>query len=192
MEGRAHGHDAGGAAARDRRPDGAAPKLPARGDERSMSDAPSEHARYHQYLRDLAHVSDCDELDLVGAVLQDPDQSMAVSAVLRHLDHRAGSLDGEEFAAWSARMAASVNGQDRLLRRIGDWTLFIAINAGQPIDAASLADATDWLQRKAAETATAPATLALLAEEGRTRRIRDIASVRARRMAQPGRTASSG
>lgn len=142
-----------------------------------MSDAPSEHARFQQHLRDLAHVPDRDELDLVGTVLHDPDQTMAVSAVLQHLDHRASSLDGDQFATWSAQMAALVDGYDQLLRRISDWTLLKAINAGQPIDAASLADATDWLQRRVAETATAPATLALLAEEGRTRRIRNIASV---------------
>jgi hypothetical protein len=148
-----------------------------------MSETPSEHTRFQHYLRDLEQVPDHDEPDLVDAVLRDPDQAMAVSAVLQHIDHRAGGLDADRYAAWAARMAAAVEGHHLLERRIRDWILLKSLKTGQAINAADLADATDWLQRTLAETTTSSATLTLLAEVGRTRRIRDTAHIRARRPA---------
>lgn len=146
-----------------------------------MSGTPSEHIRFQQYLRDLERVPEHSELDLVAAVLDDPDQAMAVSAVLQHLDRRAGGLHDDQFAVWAAHMAARVEGNDLLVRRIRDWTTLKAVNAGQPIDSVALADATNWLQRAIAETTTSSAALTILAEPGRTRRIRNTASIRARR-----------
>ena len=146
-----------------------------------MSDTPSEHTRFKQYLRDLEHVADHSELAVVGAVLHDPDQSMAVSAVLQHINRRAGGLDGDQFAAWARSMAALFDGHDLLLRRLCDWTTLKAINAGQPIDAVALTDATNWLQQAVAETTTSSAALTILAESGHTRRIRNTATTRARR-----------
>ncbi|WP_331749188.1 hypothetical protein OG520_43250 (plasmid) [Streptomyces sp. NBC_00984] len=52
---------------------------------------PDEHVRFAAYL-DKLDVADPDEADLVGSVLTDPDQTMAQSAVLRHLDRRAAAL----------------------------------------------------------------------------------------------------
>jgi hypothetical protein len=148
-----------------------------------MSDTASEHTRFQQHLHDLEQVPDHDELDLIAAVLRDPDQAMAVSAVLHHIDRRASGLDDDQFAAWAARTAARVEGHDRLLRRVRDWTTLKEINAGQPIDGDALADATDWLQRTLAEMTTSSAALTILAESGRTRRVRDTAAIRARRPA---------
>jgi hypothetical protein len=146
-----------------------------------MSDTPSEHTRFQQYLRDLEQVPDHGELDLVGAVLRDPDQTMAVAAVLHHIDRRAASLDDDRFTAWSAHMAEPVEGHDLLIQRLRDWAPLKPTNAGQPIDAVALADATDWLQRRVAETTTSSAALTILAQSGRTRRIRNTASIRVRR-----------
>lgn len=57
-----------------------------------MLQNPDEHVRFAAYLDKLGHVADPDEVDRVGSVLTDPDQTMAQSAVLRHLDRRAAGL----------------------------------------------------------------------------------------------------
>ncbi|WP_405796629.1 hypothetical protein [Streptomyces sp. NBC_01506] len=53
---------------------------------------PDEHVRFAAYLDKLRQVADANEVDLVSRVLTDPDQTMAQSAVLRHLDRRAADL----------------------------------------------------------------------------------------------------
>lgn len=162
-----------------------------------MSGEPSEHERFRQHLRRLEQAEESDELGLVADVLQDPDEVMATSAVLRHIDRRADGLIGgsdgvaddgsgdDRFAAWSARLAAVVDGHSQLLRRLRDWALLKEIHAGQPVAAAQLAEATDWLQRVVAETANSAEVLAALAAMGRTRRVRGVAGLRARRLAAP-------
>lgn len=53
---------------------------------------PDEHIRFAAYLDELRRVSEADETGVVSRVLADPDQTMAQSAVLRHLDRRADDL----------------------------------------------------------------------------------------------------
>ena len=53
---------------------------------------PDEHVRFAAYLDKLGHVADPDEVEPVSRVLTEPDQTMAQSAVLRHLDRRAADL----------------------------------------------------------------------------------------------------
>jgi hypothetical protein len=53
---------------------------------------PQEHPRFAAFLQALRQVPDDERLALVAGVLQDPDNAMAQSAVLVHLDRRAGSL----------------------------------------------------------------------------------------------------
>jgi len=63
---------------------------------------PDEHGRFAAYLDKLQHVADTDEVDLVSGVLCDPDQMMAQSAVLRHLDRRAAGLySGPAYEKWA-------------------------------------------------------------------------------------------
>ncbi|GAA2016325.1 hypothetical protein GCM10009839_09820 [Catenulispora yoronensis] len=147
-----------------------------------MTDTPPEHARHERYLRDLSQASESTELDLIRTVLADPDQVMAVSAVLTHIDRCAGGLDEAQFEAWSAPVTALAGHHDPLLRRIRDWTRLKAMDAGRPVDTADLATAGDWLQRAAAETTTSLEALAVLAAHGRTRRVRNAAQVRAKRL----------
>lgn len=143
-----------------------------------MSDAPPEHARYRRYLLDLEKATADDEPDLISTILGDPDRSMALAAVLHHIGRRADLLTDDQYATWSTRMAALVEGHDLLVQRLNDWTMLRAIRAGHLVDVATLADATDWLQREAAALATSPEILALLATAGRTRRVRTAADLR--------------
>ena len=62
-----------------------------------MSVGPAEHTRFHAYLRALAKVAEAGECDLLEIVLGDPDQAMAESAVVRHLDHKAAALVEQKY-----------------------------------------------------------------------------------------------
>jgi hypothetical protein len=143
--------------------------------------APDEHQRFARYLQDLAIVGDEDEADLVATVLRDPDQAMAQSAVVRHLDNRAARLlplADQRFEDWAHAMANQISELDFLTRRLHEWTLLRSISLGKRWTAEQVTTASDWFQRKAAETMTSPAALTLLANEGRTRRVRAAASHR--------------
>ncbi|GAA1184897.1 hypothetical protein F4556_006194 [Kitasatospora gansuensis] len=142
---------------------------------------PDEHARYAAYLAAFAAVRPEDEFALVATVLRDPDQSMAESAVIEHIGHRAAALHaGPAFGAWAEQMAAAVDRYPFAHRRIQEWSLWSAVALDTPWDAATLAEASNWLQLRVAETVASREALAVLAESGRTRRIRNIATSRSR------------
>ncbi|MEV5573887.1 hypothetical protein AB0L06_27935 [Spirillospora sp. NPDC052269] len=143
--------------------------------------SPDEHQRFAHYLQDLAFVREADEAELVATVLRDPDTTMAQSAVVRHLDNRAAHLlplPDQRFEDWAHTMANQISELDFLAHRLHEWTLLRSITIGKPWAAEEVATASDWFQRKAAETVTSSAALTLLANEGRTRRVRAAASRR--------------
>ncbi|MFJ7496325.1 hypothetical protein ACIQZB_35190 [Streptomyces sp. NPDC097727] len=143
--------------------------------------AEDEHQRFARYLHELTVVRDEDEADLVTRILRDPDATMAQSAIVRHVDRRAAQLlihDG--FTAWSRVMAEICAEREFLARRLNEWTLLRSITAGEPWGSEEVTTGSDWFQRKAVETLPSPAVLSLLAEAGRTRRVRADASRRLR------------
>jgi hypothetical protein len=145
---------------------------------------PDEHQRFAHYLQQLAAAREADEADLVATVLRDPDQAMAQSAVARHLDNRAAHLlplPDQQFEDWAHVMTPEISELDFLTRRLHEWTLLRSITVGKPSTPQEVTTASDWFQRKAAETVTSPAVLTLLASAGRTRRVRAAASRRLRR-----------
>ncbi|MFE0254603.1 hypothetical protein [Streptomyces sp. NPDC059010] len=145
------------------------------GHDGAMREEPAEHLRFAAYLHELEQVSDAAEADLVSAVLTDPDLTMARSAVLRHLDRRAMDLHlGPAYEQWAESMARTTLHHPLLGRRLREWTLFRAIELGQSWRPDALLAASDWLQRKAAAASNADA-VELLAEHGRTKRIRNTA-----------------
>jgi hypothetical protein len=104
---------------------------------------------------------------------------MADSAVIGHLDHRGAALGvGETFADWSLRIARVLEGHDLPERRLCAWSLPREIDSGQSWNTADLVGASDWLQHRLAEHAGSPEALAVLAEQGRTSRIRNTACSR--------------
>jgi hypothetical protein len=141
----------------------------------ASQDEPDEHLRFAAYLSELAQVADADEPVLVAKVLSDPDRTMAQSAVLRHLDRRATDLHlAPAFQPWTEAMTRANARHPFLARRLQEWSLFRAIMLGQPWHLAALLESSDWLQRKVAGTSSTEA-LQLLAESGRTERIRSTA-----------------
>ena len=136
---------------------------------------PAEHVRFAAYLSALEQVSDADEVDLIREVLTDPDQSMAQSAARRHLDRRANDLyPGPAYEPWATSMAQATDPHPFLTQHLQEWSLFRAITLGQPWPPDALLDSSNWLQLKAA-TASNTDAVRLLAERGRTKRIRNIA-----------------
>jgi hypothetical protein len=148
---------------------------------------PDEHQRFAHHLQDLATVGEADEADLVATVLRDPDQAMAQSAVVHHLDNRAAHLlplPDQRFEDWAHTMANQISKRDFLTRRLHEWTLLRSITMGERWAAEEITTASDWFQHKAVETLTSPAVLTLLANAGRTRRVRAAASRRLHRRDQ--------
>ncbi|MET9470782.1 hypothetical protein [Streptomyces sp. NPDC002922] len=140
---------------------------------------PAEHRRFARYLQALEAVAEADEAGLVAAVLRDQDATVADSAVGRHLDRRAADLlTDPRFTAWAQNLTEVIADRDFLARRLREWTLLRTIAQGKPWVAEELISASDWFQRVAATTQIVPSpeALMLLAERGRTRRVRDAAS----------------
>jgi hypothetical protein len=136
---------------------------------------PAEHLRFAAYLRELEQVAEADEATVVTAVLTDPDQVMAQSAVLRHLDRRATDLHlGPAYEQWAESMARTTLRHPFLANRLREWNLLRAITLGHPWLPGTLLAASDWLQLKAAAAPNIHAR-EILAEHGRTKRIRNLA-----------------
>ncbi|MEU5896570.1 MULTISPECIES: hypothetical protein [unclassified Streptomyces] len=138
---------------------------------------PDEHSRFAAYLDRLRHIADTEEVDLVRGVLSDPDRTMAQSAVLRHLDRRAADLcPGPAYEEWAQAMTRATTDHPFLVQRLREWSLFRAVMLKLPWQPDDLLASSNWLQLKTA-AGTNTAALDVLAESGRTKRIRHTARV---------------
>jgi hypothetical protein len=138
---------------------------------------PDEHVRFAAYLDKLGHVADANELDLVSRVLADPDQTMAQSAVLRHLDRRAADLyPGPAYEGWAQTMTQAAIDHPFLAQRLQEWSLFRAITLKLPWQQEDLLASSNWLQLKTA-AGTNTEAIEMLAEAGRTKRIRNTVMI---------------
>lgn len=141
-------------------------------------DEPAEHARFAAYTAQLERSTPAEEPALVRRVLTDPDRTMAVSAVTRHLDRRAAATHATpDYTEWAQSMAAATAGHAFLADRLREWTLIRDVCLNHPWDSEDLTrSSSDWLQLKLAEAPATPVpALTLLAEQGRTKRIRHLA-----------------
>ncbi|MFD7324204.1 hypothetical protein ACFV9D_24410 [Streptomyces sp. NPDC059875] len=140
---------------------------------------PDEHVRFARYRRAFDEVAPPDAAALIAQVLTDPDKGMANSAVCAYLDRRAAELLTDPgYPAWRLEMTGPVGGDDFSTRRLNEWTLLRAMTLNEPWDAENLLAASNWLQLLTAEKSSATTVLEVLAESGRTRRIRNIAGSR--------------
>lgn len=153
-----------------------------------LDEEPAEHRRFARYLHDLEAASEADEVALVAVVLRDQDATMAESAVGQHLDRRAAQLlTTSAFTAWAHTMATVIAERGFLARRIHEWGLLRTIVLGEPWAAEDIIDASDWFQRMATTTQIASSSdaLRLLSNHGRTRRVRNAASLRLHQLEAP-------
>ncbi|MFI6495610.1 hypothetical protein [Streptomyces sp. NPDC050564] len=136
---------------------------------------PDEHVRFAAYLDKLRQVADPDEVDLVSRVLTDVDQTMAQSAVLRHLDRRAAGLClGPTYEGWAQAMTQATIDHPFLAQCLWEWSLFRAVTLRLPWQPDDLLASSNWLQLRAAAGMNTEA-IEILAEAGRTKRIRHTA-----------------
>ncbi|GAB2606567.1 hypothetical protein GCM10027168_44280 [Streptomyces capparidis] len=141
---------------------------------------PDEHVRFAAYLDKLENIPDPDEVELVSLVLTDPDQTMAQSAVLRHLDRRAADLHpGPAYEGWARTMAQATIGYPFLTQRLREWSLFRSVTLNLSWQPDDLLASSNWLQLKTA-SGTNTEAVELLAETGRTKRIRNTAKANLR------------
>lgn len=155
-----------------------------------------EHVRWRLYVDVIEAVTAAPrrggDRAIAAAILRDPEELVSKAAVVRLVDNvAAGAAGPAEFQRWAAELAPEIRrfaaeGHRAFVhRRIRDWTVRLAIESGRTPDAAELADTTPWMQRVLAEESTSSPVLAVLAESGRTRKIRNIARDRARKLAKP-------
>ncbi|WP_328752926.1 hypothetical protein OHT57_45965 [Streptomyces sp. NBC_00285] len=138
---------------------------------------PDEHVRFAAYLDKLEHVAEATEIDLVSRVLTDADLTMAQSAVLRHLDRRAAALYPDPaYEGWAQAMTQATIDHPFLAQRLREWSLFRAIMLKLPWQPENLLASTNWLQLKTA-VGTNTEAIEILAEAGRTKRIRNTARI---------------
>lgn len=143
---------------------------------------PDEHVRFARYRRAFADVAPEDAAALAARVLTDPERSMASCAVCEYLNRRASELLTDPgFPDWHRELAGVVADDPFAVRRLRDWSLLRAIALDEPWEEEQLLAAENWLQERLAEESPARPVLSLLAERGRTRRIRNIAASRLRR-----------
>lgn len=148
-------------------------------------DLADEHVRWAVYQEALRR----GELDaLQEALAEDPDHVMSSGAVVAALE-QVPAAARERWVTitrtWSnAEFVARRADELRILEALGvDGPGPLVAGEGSPDDGgASAVDGwSDWLQLRAANPSTRPETLGLLAEHGRTRRIRNLAAEALRR-----------
>lgn len=132
--------------------------------------AADEHLRYEWY-RDARPKDECAFLALV---LCDPDESMATAAVVARIDAVARSAC--DFAEWARQVAPALAQADFVRSRLAEWRLLRDAFDGRPVDADAVLAASDWAQRKLAAVVDGE-LLMLLAERGRTRRVRALTRI---------------
>jgi hypothetical protein len=124
----------------------------------------------------------------VAAILRDPDEMVAKTAVVGLVDKIAmRTTSPVEFRQWSTELLQEtdrlkVEAHREFIRsRVHDWLFYLSIKDSKLPTRAELADVTDWMQRLLADHSTSLPLLALLTESGRTTKIRNAAKNRAGR-----------
>ncbi|MFB7123385.1 hypothetical protein [Kitasatospora sp. NPDC056273] len=144
---------------------------------------PDEHVRFARYRRAFATVAPEEAAGLAARVLTDPERSMASGAVCEYLDRRAAELlTAPGFPAWHRELSGVVAADAFAARRLRDWALLRAVTLDEPWTEEQVLAAENRLQEHLAEESNARPVLGLLAERGRTRRTRNVATARLRQV----------
>ncbi len=121
----------------------------------------------------------------MAAILRDPDEMGAKTAVVALVDAITGQATGpEEFRRWSDGLSPEIDRlrtaafREFVRRRIHDRRFHLSIEGGHVPTPAELAEVTDWMQRQLAEWSGPSAVRAVVAGSARTRKTRNIAENR--------------
>ena len=143
-----------------------------------------EHARLQLYRFAGSHM---DLSGYIDTVLADPDPGMGSAVLIEVIDSVAAQAGHTEFVAWSDAVLRRVQDREFVVRRVAEWRLFNRLEKGRVSHEEALA-ATDWFQRKVVAESNNIDVLTLLADRGRTKKVRSSAANRLHR--QPGRPAT--
>ncbi|MFB4426230.1 hypothetical protein C5F59_034770 [Streptomyces sp. QL37] len=149
-----------------------------------------EHVRSSAYRRVVSVTASSRSRDrdraVAATILRDPVEMTSKTAVVDLVDRIAMKVTGPaEFRRWSAGLLPETDrlGTDAyrefIRRRVDDWTFYLSVQDGHVSTSAELAQVTNWMQRLLATGSTSPEVLALLAESGGSKKIRNIAKDRA-------------
>jgi hypothetical protein len=149
-----------------------------------------EHVRSSAYQRVISVAAASprrdDDRALVATIVRDPEEMVSRTAIVDLVDKIATkATDPADFQQWSAEILPETDrltteGNRRFIhRRIHDWMFHLAVKAGHIPTPEELTDVTDWMQRRTAEESSSVPTLTVLADHGRTKKIRNIARNRA-------------
>ncbi|MGW2225042.1 hypothetical protein [Streptomyces formicae] len=149
-----------------------------------------EHVRSSAYRRVVlvaaSSRSRARDRAIVAAILRDPHEMGAKTAVVALVDGIAAQAAGPaEFRQWSAELLPEIDAlktavyREFIRRRVDDWLFSLSVEDGHVPTPVELAKVTDWMQRVLADGSTSLAVLALLAESGSSKKIRNIAKNRA-------------
>ncbi|MEV0578032.1 hypothetical protein [Streptomyces sp. NPDC050392] len=149
-----------------------------------------EHVRSSAYRRVVLVTTSSRSRDgdrrIVATILRDPLEMVSKSAVVALVDGVATKVTGPaEFRQWAAGLLPEIAAlktegyREFIRRRVHDWLFLLSIEDGHVPTPVELSEVTDWMQRVLAEGSTSPAVLALLAESGSRKKIRNIAMNRA-------------
>ncbi|MCT2591450.1 hypothetical protein LHJ74_16325 [Streptomyces sp. N2-109] len=149
-----------------------------------------EHVRSSVYQRVVSVIAASRSRDrdrgIVAVILRDPIEMVSKTAVVDLVDRIAMKAVGPaEFRQWSAELLPEIDQlkaekhREFIRRRTHDWVFYLSIKDGHVPRPAELAEVTDWMQRVLAEKSASLPVLALLAESGNTKKVRNIAKNRA-------------
>ena len=145
-----------------------------------------EHERFRVYVEATRAVAarrdSASDRRFLGIIARDPERSMSESAAVRFVDHVAESAKDEAELNQLGRLLA-----DFVVRfpyatgRLDDWRLLKKLDAGGEASDVDITNGSDWLQRRLS-TSDSLRTLRVLADAGRTRRVREAARRRLREL----------
>lgn len=135
-----------------------------------------EHVRHAIYLDALRGASPRVERDVISGVLSDPDLAMRESALASYFDDAVLRMESvEEVEEWADRIGDLIADSRFLASRLDEWKLLKKAEAGEGVPERELLDSSDWFQRRLSDASVPPGVLRLLAEHGRTKRVRATA-----------------
>ncbi|WP_354644357.1 hypothetical protein [Kitasatospora camelliae] len=137
-------------------------------------DPADEHDRWAVYRRALAEPACLP--DLFDAVALEPDSALVLTVVLNLL----GALPAADRPVWIGRLGTG-DSRAHATRRARELAVLQSGSVTELLTDPSVQDLwSDWLQLGLAAASPEPAVLGRLADHGRTRRIRRLATTRAR------------
>ena len=143
-------------------------------------DEADEHHRYQLYVDALLLARENVDDELLAIVLQEPDRLVSQSALLVSVDSAAARFTSAELRRWSEERSAAIWQHEFNRRRLSEWLLYKELLEGNVERREEILQSTDWLQRKVAADADRADVLEMLADRGRTRRVRSLAESRLR------------